>query len=69
MKKLNALTVREAADYLHFAKNYIYRLIYLGKIRAFKPSGGKLYFLKKDLDDFVFSKTAGKGRKNKTTVG
>lgn len=54
--KLNTLTVQEAADYLHFAKNYMYRLVYLGKIQCYKPSGGKLYFLKKDLDKFVFSK-------------
>ena len=43
-----------AAAYLNFSKGYLYRLIYLGKIPCYKPTGGKLFFKKEDLDAFIF---------------
>jgi len=61
MKKIKALSVKECAAYLGYAPNYICRLIYLKKIPYHKPFGGRLYFLKNEIDKTVFSKTARRG--------
>jgi len=55
MDKTNAFNVLEAAQYLRLSKNYLYRLCYLGLVKCYKPSHGKLYFLKKDLDAYITS--------------
>jgi len=69
MKKIKALSVLEAARYLRFTRAYIYRLAYLGKLKCYKPSGGRLYFKKSDLDKYFFSNVRQvRAGKNKTTV-
>jgi len=50
----NPLTVAEASEYTHLSKGYLYQLAYYRKISHFKPSGGRLYFKKEDLDAFIF---------------
>ncbi len=42
-----------AAEYLHFSKATIYKLVSAGKIACSKPGGKKLLFLEEDLDAFV----------------
>ena len=44
----------DAAAYLRLSKAYLYKLVYLGKIPSYKPTGGKLFFKKCDLDAFCF---------------
>jgi excisionase family DNA binding protein len=58
MEKSRAMNCTDAAAYLNFSRGYLYRLVYLGKIPCYKPTGGKLFFMADDLDAFIF-----KGRK------
>jgi len=44
----------DTAAYLNFSRGYLYRLVYLGKIPCYKPTGGKLFFKAADLDAFIF---------------
>lgn len=47
---------KQAAHYLGFRVSYIYNLVHLGKLRAFKCGNrkkGSLRFLKGDLDAFL----------------
>ena len=78
MENSYPINCADAAAYLHLSKTYLYRLVYLGKIACHKPSGGKLFFKKEDLDAFCFQNRRAanfehgikpsKGQ-NKTTVG
>ncbi len=47
------LSTREAADYLNISVTMLYRHVKDGRIRAFKPSGKKLYFRIEDLDSWI----------------
>lgn len=50
--------VEEAASYLKVSKSHIYKLTYQNLIPYSKPSGKKIFIVKKDLDDFIkMSKT------------
>jgi excisionase family DNA binding protein len=44
----------EAAEFTGLSKNYIYKLIYLGKIPCYKPTGGRVFFKREELEQFVF---------------
>jgi excisionase family DNA binding protein len=48
------LDINEAATYLHQSKSHIYQLTSKGLIAHFKPAGKKIFFLKQDLDAFLF---------------
>ena len=48
------LSVTEASEYCGLSKTYLYKLIHLGKISHYKPMGGKVFFRKNELDDFIF---------------
>ena len=54
MEKSRAMNCADAAACLNFSKGYLYRLVYLGKIPCYKPTGGKLFFKADDLDAFIF---------------
>jgi len=54
MDNSQPLNCADAAAYLGFSKTYLYRLVYLEKIPCYKPTGGKLFFRKDDLDAFIF---------------
>jgi excisionase family DNA binding protein len=54
MEKLRAMNCADAAAYLNFSRGYLYRLVHLGKIPCYKPTGGKLFFMADDLDAFIF---------------
>ena len=43
----------QAAEYCGYSKAYFYRLTSEGRIPHYKPQGGKLYFLKEELDQFI----------------
>ena len=47
------LTLIEAARYLGFSPSYIYKLTSKNVIPHYKPSGKKILFIKKELDDWV----------------
>jgi len=48
------MNVSMAADFLGFSKNYIYKLVHLGKIPCYKPEGGKVFFKQEELENFIF---------------
>ena len=45
----------EAAEYLGVAKTSLYNKCYRKQIPHYKPSGGKLYFLRSELDAWIAS--------------
>jgi len=48
------MSVTEAAEYCRLSKTYIYKLVHLGKIPYYKPTGGRLYFKQEELEQFIF---------------
>jgi excisionase family DNA binding protein len=44
----------EAAEFTGLSKTYLYKLIHLGKIPCYKPTGGKVFFKREELTAFVF---------------
>jgi excisionase family DNA binding protein len=48
------LSVMEASAYTKLSKAYIYKLIHEKRISHFKPNNGKVYFLKEDLDAYIY---------------
>lgn len=49
------LSFREALGYLDVSKSFLYKLTSDRGIRFSKPNGGKIYFRKIDLDNFMLS--------------
>lgn len=47
------LDVAEAAAYLHLKRGYVYQLCSKGKLAYTKPTGGRLLFLRSDLDALI----------------
>lgn len=47
------LSLEDAAHYLRLTISYTYKLVHRGKITHYKPTNGRLYFLKEDLDAFI----------------
>lgn len=47
------LSFRDAAEYLQTTKNYMHRLVYLGKIVPDLKDGARKFFYKETLDDFL----------------
>ena len=54
MQNNKPLSVTDAAFYTGLSKAYLYKLIYLKKIPYYKPTGGKVFFKKEELDTFIF---------------
>ena len=54
--KKEVLTSREAAIYLGLSLSYLYELVSKKTIPAFKPNGGKLYFKRMELYNWMLSK-------------
>jgi len=56
MTKINdILTLSEAAEYLKLKKSGLYKLTSKRKIKHSKPSGKKIYFSRRDLDQWAMS--------------
>lgn len=51
----NILSFREALEYMSVSKSFLYKLTSDRGIRFSKPNGGKIYFRKIDLDNFMLS--------------
>lgn len=49
------LSFREALGYLDVSKSFLYKLTSNRGIRFTKPNGGKIYFRKSDLDNYMLS--------------
>lgn len=47
------LSLPEAADYLNISKSYLYKLTHKNKIPHYKPNGKKIYFLEKELNEWL----------------
>jgi excisionase family DNA binding protein len=48
------LGVSEAAEVLGLSRAYIYKLVCLKKIPCYKPLGGRLFFRREELEEFIF---------------
>ncbi len=53
------LTTSEACDYIKVSKSSLYKMTSKGKIAFTKPNGGKIYFKKEDLDNWLLSNKSG----------
>ena len=49
------MTVAELADYLHMSKSTVYSWVQKKKLTCYKLNNRKVYFTKKDVDDFLFN--------------
>lgn len=47
------LHFNEVCEYLGLSKSYLYKLTMEGKIPHYKPMGKKLFFSKKEIDNWV----------------
>lgn len=47
-------TLDQAVEYTGLAKSYFYKLTSQNLIPYYKPCGKKLYFKKRDLDNYIF---------------
>ena len=54
MDNQTPLTVDEAAEFTGFKKSYLYRLSSLGRIPVYRPNGGKIFFRRDELSEFIF---------------
>jgi excisionase family DNA binding protein len=45
------LTIIEAAEYTRLKKSYLYKLVHLGKIPCYKPTGGRVFFRREELEE------------------
>lgn len=55
MLKKEVLNFNEAAQYLEVSHSHLYKLTSSGTIPAYKPNGKKLYFNRKELDQWLLS--------------
>ncbi|GHU74535.1 hypothetical protein FACS189450_15170 [Spirochaetia bacterium] len=46
--------IPEAVEFTGLSKNYLYKLIHLGKIPCYKPLGKKIFFKQEELEAFIF---------------
>jgi len=48
------LTLTDAAEILGVKKNYMYQLVYKKAIPFYKPTRGRLFFKRDELEAFIF---------------
>ena len=53
-KETKLLGVKEAIELTGYSRGHIYRLIRHGQLPCHKPAGGRLFFKKNELLDFVY---------------
>lgn len=53
--KKEVLTFKEAAQYLDLSESYLYKLTHTRSIPHYSPQGKKLYFKRKELDQWLTS--------------
>ncbi len=52
------LSFKEAMSYLDVSKSFLYKLTSKKEIKFSKPNGGKVYFKKTDLDEWMLKNTS-----------
>ena len=50
------MTLAEVAEEFHVKKSWLYRLVSKDKIPFYKPNGGKLFFIREDIENFMTSR-------------
>lgn len=55
MLKKEVLTFNEAAIYLEVSHSHLYKMTSSGAIPSYKPNGKKLYFNRRELDNWLLS--------------
>jgi excisionase family DNA binding protein len=55
MLKKEVLTFNEAAIYIEVSHSHLYKMTSTGIVPAYKPNGKKLYFNRKELDEWLMS--------------
>lgn len=53
------LDVQQAAEFLNLKPSYIYNLVFVGKLPAYKPGGKKLLFKVSDLEKYAYGNKVG----------
>jgi excisionase family DNA binding protein len=46
--------VAEAAEFTGLKLSYLYKLIHLKRIPHYKPTGGRVFFKREELEQFIF---------------
>lgn len=49
------LSVEELSEYTGFRQSYIYKLVHTGSIPYSKPNGKKLFFSRKEIDEWLLT--------------
>jgi excisionase family DNA binding protein len=52
-KHPDLLSVEMTTQYTGYSRSYIYKLVHWNKIPCHKPTGGRLFFKKSELEDFL----------------
>ena len=47
------LSVREAAEYIGYSTRYVYRLTALNVLPHYTPNGGRIFFKRVELDEWI----------------
>ena len=55
MLRKDVLTFNEAAVYLDLSHSHLYKMTSTGVIPSYKPNGKKLYFNRKELDEWLLT--------------
>ena len=53
------LTSQEAAEFLSLSLQTVYNYVNKRKIPCYKPSGGRVYFRRSELEEWAYSKKKG----------
>ena len=53
------LNVQQAAEFLGLKPSYIYNLVFVGKLVAYKPGGKRLLFKVSDLEKYAYGNKIG----------
>lgn len=64
------LSVREAAEYIGYSTRYVYRLTALNVLPHYTPNGGRIFFKRVELDEWIATngKQAGNARKGEQLI-
>ncbi|WP_127139940.1 helix-turn-helix domain-containing protein [Flagellimonas marinaquae] len=68
MAQKEILSFREALQYMDVSQSFLYKLTSKKAIEFTKPNGGKIYFRKSDLDNWMLQNESGSARVLQTEV-
>jgi excisionase family DNA binding protein len=54
-----AVSIDEAVTITGYTKNYLYKLVHQKKIPVYRPLGGRLFFKRNELENFLFRNRQG----------